>query len=280
MAAWAQGYRHGQTQAELKGNILRADLKDVQRYRDERLVVLEKTTVCLVGGVDARTFFAEAEKQLGGIQPQAKPASIANTHRGNLDLTWDLDARHLVLTWPMPDTTQDDYAALMVTAPWLTMQFFSDEKLKPLVGMVLADTDLSTPEGNFFYISASLRPSATFEGVQKQLRASLGRLTANAGGLNDIPMVSQQLAFSLTQVPDLDVLMSRAPLHVSRAMAEGSLGLRLCLNVHRYGPQREALAKKLLGISPEKVRQATAIFLAQEKGSVTTIRPIAESLKK
>jgi hypothetical protein len=113
-------------QVELKGDVQRAGLPDVQQYRDARLVVPAAITVCLVGGVDAETFFAEVERQLDQIKSQATPTPPVKLRTGNLDLTWDLDARHLVLTWPIPHFGQDDYAALIAAAQWLNMQFYSD----------------------------------------------------------------------------------------------------------------------------------------------------------
>ena len=280
LAAWSQGYWHGRTHVGLKSEVLSADLKDIQRYRDERLVVLDKITVVLVGGIEAMTFFAEAEKQLGNLMSPAKSSSHGKARGGNLDLTWDLEARHLLLTWPIPDGTHDDYASLLVAAQWLTMQFYTDTSLRQLTGMVLADANLSTPEGNFFCVSASLRPGATFDAVRKLIRAQVSRLTTDTSDLKGIGMLGQQLAVSLTQVPDLDTLMSQTPPQVSRALAEGNLGLQMGMNVHRYGAHREELATQLAKISASQMRQVTAKYLAEEECSMTMIRPDVESPKR
>src|SRR5205823_4954478 len=131
-----------------------------------------------------------------------KPVPPEQVRTGNLELTWDLDARHLVLTWPIPIpwafSSEADVAALMVGAQWLNMQFFSDAQLRQQTGQVLAGTDLVTPGGNFFYVSASLRPGAAFADVQKKIQIQVARLTAADTDLRQIPVVGRQLASSLT----------------------------------------------------------------------------------
>ena len=275
LAAWSQGFRHGISRVEMKGDVLRAALKDVQRYRDERLVVPGQTTLCLVGGVDAKLFLAEAEKHLGGIQSKAKPAAPAKRPAGNLDLTWDLEARHLVLTWPIPDFKHEDHAALMAAARSLTMRFQSDPVLDQQTGSVLAGVDLGTPEGRFFYISASLLPGAAFADVEKIIRALVRRLATNPN--DEIPLLGQQLSFSLTSVADPAAFLAQAPPGMSPVMKEANAGLPVCMNVHRYGAQRELLARRLANLSAGKVQKAVANHLAQQACSVCTIRPVAEA---
>lgn len=215
-------------------------------------------------------------KELGGVRLAGKPAAPVSAQDRDLDLTWDLAARHLLLAWPLRDTSPGERAALLVAAQWLTMQFYGDAKLKPLTGMVLADANLSTPEGNFFCVSASLRPGAAWADVQQQVRSHLRRLTADAGELGQAPLLGRQLAFSLTQAPDLRAALAQFPRGTSPAMVEGNIGLQAGLNVHRYGAEREGLARMLSEISPAKVRQAAARLLAEAKGSVTAICPARE----
>jgi hypothetical protein len=168
----------------------------------------------------------------------------------------------------------------VAAAQWLNVQFFSDAPLKQQTGQVFAGTDLATPEGTFFYVSASLRPGTTFEEMQKKMQAQVARLIATGSDLAQIPSLGQQLAFSLTQVPDLDALGAQAPPGVSPAMMEGNAGLLLGLYVHRYGPQRETLAKKLSAVSASQARQAAAKYLTEEKRGVAAIQPITAAATK
>jgi predicted Zn-dependent peptidase len=271
LAAWSHASRHSNSHVAIKGDVLRAGLGEVQRYRNERLFVPQKTTICAVGGVDAPTFIAEAEKQLGKLTSPSQPAPRAIPRTGTLDVTWDLDARHLVLAWPVPDFSDDDYAPLMSAAQWLSIQYFSDAQLKAQTGQVLAGTELATPEGNFFYVSASIRPGAAFADVEKNLRVHLDRLSGNQIEAVQIGMLGKQLASSLAEVPNLQI---QAPPGMKASMVEANVGLFWGMNVHRYGSQREALARKLRNVSAASVRSAALKYLVPEKGSVCTISPV------
>jgi predicted Zn-dependent peptidase len=278
LAAWSQGFRHHLNRVELKGDVQRAELREVQRYRDERLVVPSRATVCLVGGVDAKTFLGEAERRLAAIHSDAKPAAPLKPPGGNLDLTWDLDARHLVLAWPIPEFKDENHAALMAAAYTLTMRFQSDPTLEQATGPVLARTDLTTPEGDWFYISAALRPEAVFAEVEKILRAHVRRLGANPN--EELATIGRELAFSLTRAADSVALPSPLPPGLTPAIMEANVNLPYCLNVHRYGSQRESLARHLSRLSTSRVSQALAKYLGDSSCSVCTIHPVETSKGK
>ena len=73
LAAWAQGYRHNQNHAALKGDVDRVSLGDIQKYRDNRLVVLSNIVVCVVGGVNRRRPCRPAQRRSAPSSP-ATPA--------------------------------------------------------------------------------------------------------------------------------------------------------------------------------------------------------------
>lgn len=128
LAAWAHGFRHGKSHIRIKGDVLEATLEKIQRHRDEHLFIPAATTLCVVGGVDATTFLAEAEKELGHLEARAKPMPVGHPSiTRSRELTWDMDAHHLVLTWPIPSPGEGEYAALMAAAQWLNTQFFADK---------------------------------------------------------------------------------------------------------------------------------------------------------
>jgi hypothetical protein len=189
-------------------------------------------------------------------------------------MTWDLPARHLVLTWPIPAAPADDYPALLAAAQWLNMRLFSDPELKKMAGLALAGADLCTPEGNFFFISACLRPGATFQGLEQRLQRSLQPLTSPDQDLSLLPLLGRQLAEGLTHVPNPS-LLRRQPLPpgITPAMVELNLGLQWGMNEFLYGPHKEALARQLSKLTPEQVRQAARKFLAPAHASVVTLEP-------
>lgn len=272
-AAWWQAWRHGRKHVALKGDVLGAALPEVQQYRDARLFVADHTTLCAVGGVDPKVFIAEAAKAIGGLKPQAPPPRRNEpwpVNGGTMDVTWDLEARHLLLAWPLPAFDDPDYAALMAAAQWLSMRFFSDSRLKQQAGPVIAAADLITPVGNFFYVSAPLRPGASFEEIEPILRAQIEAL-AKSGTANK-PM-SQQLAMSLTQVADPALLAAQAGAAMPLKMIEANIGLAFAMNIHRYRDAREALARRLRDLSTDHLRQAAAKRLGTNSLTVRITGP-------
>lgn len=278
LAAWAQGFRHGKSHVRIKGDVLEATLEMVQRHRDEALFIPAATTICIVGGVDPKSFLAEAERELGRLESRAKPipATQPSTARSG-DLTWDMDAHHLVQTWPIPDPSHQDYAALLAAAQWLNMQLFSDASLKEVAGLTLAGADLFIPEGTFFYISASLRPPGQTEVIEKQVRAHLSRLAANGEAAAQL---GPQLAFSMRQVPNLAAIQAQAAPGVSRSMIEGNAGLWFATLAHRYKANREDLAKRLGRVSRAEIQNAVGKYLTDERRTVTIVRPGVEAKTK
>ncbi len=280
MAAWNQGYRHGRTNAPLKGDIARATLEEIQKYRNERLVVLDRAVVCVVGGVKPAQVLTAFSRRLESAAAAAKVPPRVNTQTVNRDMTWDLAARHLVLTWPIPATDQDDYAALIVAGQWLTMQFFADPKLKQQTGMVLAGADLATPEGNFFYVSASLRPEASFQEVRDAIEQPLQKLREGKGALAEVAMLGNQLSQGMTVLPDPASLKGQLPPNVTLAMLEMNLGLQWGMNEFHYGRHKSALARKLAAVDAKQVQQAAANYLAAAKCSAFTLRPSQEAASR
>jgi hypothetical protein len=162
-----------------------------------------------------------------------------------------------------------DHSALMVAARVLTMRLFGDAELKRLTGMTLAGSDLVTPEGNYFFVSASLRPEARFEDVRESIMAALKEVAANNS--NPAAMIGRQLGDSLVNVPDPETLKSQMPAHVTPGMIEGNVGLQFGMHAHRYGEQRAALAERLSKVSADNVREAVRNHLSAGKAAVCTL---------
>jgi predicted Zn-dependent peptidase len=279
MAAWAQGYRHGQGHAAVKGDVNRATLGQIQQYRDKYLFVPNKTVVCIVGGIDAKTLKPFINKNLGTITSEAKMAEQVSLHPGSRKMTWDLNARHLVLTWPIPAFSDTSYPSIMAVGPWLTMKLFIDPEVKKSSGMVLAGADLVTPEGNFFYVSAPIKPDASFDDMQKRIESHLRILSNETSASTEASLLGRQLSYQLTNLPDPRLAKAQATPNVSYAMIEGNIGLQWAMHDFRYGEFRSILAQRLNDVSGEKVRQAAIKYLTAEKCSVFRIEPKAVIMK-
>jgi predicted Zn-dependent peptidase len=273
MAAWAQGYRFGRTHAAVKGDIERATLGEIQEYRDGGFAVLDETVVCIVGGLDAETVEPVVTEQLGKLTSEAKLAGRVEAPGGSRDMTWDLAARHLVLTWPIPDVSAADYPSLLVASQLLMMRLFQDQELKALTGMALAGADLRTPEGTSFYVSASLQPGVSFDAVRGKLEQHVEALRSDEQSTSQASQIGGQLSQSMTSIPDPAMLMAQAPPNMSEAMIEGNLGLQYAMHEYRYGAGKQAVCDGLAAITAGDVQKAAQEYLAPEKCAVCTLRP-------
>ncbi len=276
LAAWAQGFRHGETNVALLGDIDRASLSQIQAFRDQHLAVLSNVVVCVVGGVEPAKVLAAAGERLAPIKSGATPVVPVKLHPGNREMTWDLNARHLIITWSVPVTAAQDFAPLLTAAQWLNMRLFSDPEIKRLTGMTFAGADLATPEGNFFYLSASLRPDVSFREVQQKLEQQVQRLGSPEEDLSMLPMLSGQLAGSLTTIPDMAALKAQLPPNTDLAMVQGNIGLQWGMAEFRYGSGKATLAKRLAQLRAEDVRSAAKKYLQPAKSFATAIQRVGK----
>lgn len=275
LAAWAQGVRHGRREALIRGDIDHASLQDIQVYRNEHLAVLTNAVVCVVGGVEPGQVRAAASAQLAALTSKADLATPVQLHPGRQAMTWDLDARHVVVSWRIPAADTVDYAALFTAANWLNAQFASDATLRKITGMSLAGTDLRTPEGDFFYLSASLRPDGSFAEAEKAMEKYLEDLKGPGTDLAWVQVFGAQEAQSLQSIPDPDAFKNQLPPNLTLAMVEGNLGLQWGMNEFRFGSRKPTLIKNLSRLTPNQVLEAVKRQLSPTAFSMITLEPAA-----
>ena len=271
VAAWNQVYRHGRKHAAVRGDLARASFAEIEQYQQERLAVLDRAVVCAVGGLDPKSALPAIARQLGSLKSAAAPPAPVKPRSGRWDATWDLAARHWLKTWPIPATDSADYAALSVAAQLLAMRLYEDADLQRAAAMTLAGADLIPPEGNYFYISAALKPGATFAAVEEKIGRHLEALRSGGESLRPAPMAARQLAFSLERPTDPESIRAQAPPGVTRAMIEGNVGLQWGMQEFRHGRRRAEMAKKLSALDPGAVHRAVQANLAEEKAATVTI---------
>ncbi|MCC6699844.1 MAG: insulinase family protein [Candidatus Hydrogenedentes bacterium] len=272
MAAWGQAARHGKDRAEVRGDIERATLDAVRQHYQQHFAVLNRTVVCIVGGVTLDEAHAAADEILSGIKSEAVSPAATAIANGAREITWDLPTRHIVLSWPLPEAGDKDYAALFAAAAQLQMQVSQDVELQKLTGNVFVGADLEIPEGRCFFINAVLQPGAEFKQVQDALETRLLAMQDESAA-SQTPMIGAQLAFQLTQVMDPALVPRQAPPEMTSAMIEGNIGLYWGMNEFRFGPNRGALAKNLAALTQEDVQGAFKRHLTSEEQLVVTIRP-------
>ena len=57
------------------------------------------------------------------------------------------------------------------------------------------------------------------------------------------------------------------------AMIEGNIGLAYAMNVHRYGPHREAVARSLAAVSTTTIHRAATKHLTASNATLCKITP-------
>jgi hypothetical protein len=162
----------------------------------------------------------------------------------------------------------------LVAAQWLNMRIFGDAGLKELAGMVFAGADLRTPEGSWFYISASVKPNADLQQLRARITTHLNTLRAQSTELALAGMIGRQIALNLTQVMDPKLVKANAPAGMTDAMIEANLGLQWATAVHRLGPAQADLDARLKSVTPENVRDAAVSHLLDEQASICVLRPM------
>jgi len=276
-SAWSQVCRHGRANAGVKADLNGATLKDIQQYRDQHLFVPQRTLVCGIGGIDPKEFLAAVEESIGKLVCDAKPLAAVPPRSGDRDATWDLDARHIMLVWPIAAPANvDDHGPLMLAAPLVMALAAQDASLSGLAGPVLAGADLASPEGWHFYVSAALRPGASVAEVRRILAGHVEHLKQIKD--NELPVVNvgRMLAGQL-RPQDPESMKAQMPAGSPAGMAEAQVGLMWGMQEFRYGKQSDLLAKKLERTNAAQVRRAADKWLGAKQRIVLTVHPPTKS---
>jgi len=272
-SAWDQACRHARTDVDVKTNLKTASLKDVQAYRDQHLFIPKQTFVCAIGGVEPEEFIAAAEESVGKLTSQAKPPARASTQPSSRDASWDVGARHVMLSWPIPGPAKAaEHAAMMVAARMVTIRCAQDGGLSKLAGPVLAGADLHTPEDWHFYVSTALRPEASTEEAVRAMKGQVEGLRQLKDNEIPVSMVASMMAAEL-RPQDPEGLKAQMPAGISAGMAEAQVGISWGMNEFRYGDQREPLARQLERMTVEQIRRTAGKRLGAMQCVVLSLRP-------
>ena len=139
--------------------------------------------------------------------------------------------------------------------------------------MLFAGADLTVPEGNFFYISASLRPESNFEPLRKSILERVNKLATDALPMVQIPFVAKYLSQQMIELPSLEEIKAQVPANTDMAMMEGNLGLMFGMNFYRYGAYRATLSRRIAGVTAADVQRVMKKYLASDKAVSCSIKP-------
>jgi predicted Zn-dependent peptidase len=278
VAAWDQAFRHGLDHAAIKQDLLDAKLAEIQRYREQHLFVPGHTVVCAVGGVDPKELTAAVAESMGKLTSAAKPRPASKEPKPkDATVSWDINARQLMYSWPIPGVPKpDEYAALLTAARLLMVKGSQDAELQKLTGpFVMAGADLNSPEGEHFCLSVTLRPGADARAARKKLDGYIQSLAAAPELRQMAPLVSKQLAMELK--PDMfQALRAQVADPAQMGQMEAQLAIWWGMAEFHYGDQRQQMIRSLESVTPESVDAAVKKYLIGDTRTVLLITPKAQ----
>jgi predicted Zn-dependent peptidase len=276
-AAWNQVVRHGRDRVDVRGAIEKAKLADLARYRDEHLVIPGRTLLCIAGGIAAETLKPAVAEAIGRIASKATAVPAATSKsapcQGDLRAVWDLEARHLIVTWPIPSPDEKGYAALHLAAQALTMALASDPELQGRKAPILASTEAIAPEATFFVVSTPVSEDAKDDAlIRKRIDHHFAML--RDGGVPAVAMLPFGLSAQLAPEA-LDPTAARGrgvPAAVTDAMLEANVALQRALVEWRH-KDVGSFASELKSLTPEAVAQAVRRNLTPSRRTTLTLVP-------
>jgi predicted Zn-dependent peptidase len=274
MAAWNQACRYGRRHVNVKGDLLNVDRAALEAYRDARLLVRERTLVCMIGGVEPEAVLAAAGEMFGSLKSTAALPKTEAIKPGEHRSTWDLDARHVILAWPIPAPDKDPkkHAAAHAFARLLWMQLMQDPAARDALGMLIVAADLHCPEGSYMYVSTPQRSDADWAAALKMIDGHVARLADANEPMLALPMIVAQLK-SETDAQDSGMLRAQAPPHLKPGLIEAQCALTWGSSVYRLGPRRAEVINALGAVTAEQVRRAARDYVTNERRTMLELRP-------
>jgi len=274
MAAWNQACRFGRAHVRVTGDLQGASRAALEKYRDERLVVPSRTLVCMIGGVEPEQVLAAAGESLGGIKSTAAVPKTAAVKVGDVRATWDLDARHMILSWPIPGPEKDakTYATMLVLARLAWMQLTPPNATQPAAGMTIVAADLHCPESSYFYVSTSQGPDADWAKARKQVDDTFAALGRPNEPMPLLPMVAAQLAGEM-QAQDPAALAAQVPPNFRRGLIEAQCMVTWGSAAYRLGAARQDVINSLARVTPEQLRAAIGTYVKADRRTTRELRP-------
>lgn len=273
-AAWNQAARHGRRHAGVKADLLIADRATLEAYRDARLVAPGRTLVCMVGGVEPEDVLAAAGETLGAIRAAAKPVKGVAIKPGHHHATWDLDARHVLLTWPIPGPAENEkaHAALAVLARLAWVRVAQDAELQKWIGPPIAGADLRCPESSYFYVSATCRPGADAAAARKRLADHVAQVILKPDAMAPVAELARALAAELEPI-DPAALRAQAPPNVKPGMIEAQVAITWATADYRLEGRRSDVVKAMKSLTSEQLRSAGGKYLSAERCTSVELKP-------
>jgi predicted Zn-dependent peptidase len=281
--AWNQVVRHGRDSASVSGAVERTAADDLARFMARLPRSGRGVRVASIGPAPAAEV-KEALRSLlggrnGGGHAPAPPAAGVDAVRraGAREAVWDLEARHWIEWYPLPDGGPEDRAAAQVLAALLGQRLAATSGLKSLGSNAFASADLVTPEGRWLELSASVPAGVDPAKVAAEIRAAVDEAFRPAFGRPDAASVARALADQTGRLPDVTAMRRLLAGKPGGDYLEMQHVLSAIYREVSAGLGREDLARALRGIDPSRVETMARERLAPANRSTLILHPAPRS---
>lgn len=207
-AAWNQVVRHGRNHAAIHGDLADASVGELTDYVRRRVPVGAPVRLVGVGPVPSAEILARLEAGLGQLAPRSVEQATADWDGKPADhrATWDLNMRHYIEWYRLPDRGGADRAGAILLAQFLSIRLTQNRELRGRGMIPMAGADLVTPEGRFLKITSSFRTDEDLELLRGEIGAAIEDPFASAAALGGVERLVQQISGQLARLPDFDML--------------------------------------------------------------------------
>jgi hypothetical protein len=291
LAAWNQVARLGQDHANVRGDVERATVDQVEAAIDEH-VDLSKVRIVAAGPLSLKQIQELAEPllaQANGLGALGGALSGLGAKRHEVDAAkraqkgepplatgdrvakWDLPNAHLLAWYVLPNGGAEDAAEAFVLANVLALQLQHDAKLAGRKIVALASADAAVPAGRLLMLSASLPSEADAKVALAAFDAALAALPASKSPTLDGYL--SMFAAELSGLPDWKALRTRAGAGPAAEHVEAQVALTLALREIAAGHSIGELGAAFKKLTRARLEKTIAERLAAPKRATLLLTP-------
>jgi predicted Zn-dependent peptidase len=277
--AWNQVVRHGRESASVSGVVERAGADDLARFIERLPRSGRGVRIASIGPAPAAEVKEAVRRLLGerkgsGRAPVA-PAAGADAVRKTQarEAVWDLDARHWIEWYPLPDEGPEDRVAGQVVAALLGPQLAMSQGLEKIGSRAYATADLVTPEGRWLALSASLPGSAGVSAVEAEIRSAAAGALRPAFAFPGVAGVAKGLADQAAGLPDFTAMRTQLAGRPGAEFLEAQHVLSVIYREISTGLSRDELIRALRGLDPARVEAIVRERLTPAARSTLLLHP-------
>jgi hypothetical protein len=285
--AWNQVVRHGRESASVSGTVGQAAVEDLARFiaalprsgRGVRIVSIGPTPAARVKEAIGALLGGRRE---GARPPPPAPAAGAESVRktGAREAFWDLDARHWIEWYLLPDGEPGDRASAHVLATLLGQRLAMSPGLKRLGSNAFASADLVTPEGRWLALSASVPAGVDAVKVAAEVQAVTEGAFRPALGLPGAEGVARELATQSERLGDFTAMRRQLAGRPGADLLEAQQVLSVIYREVSTGLGREELSRALRDLDSSRVEAMAHERLTPAMRSTLILYPRAAEEKK